>query len=342
MKILSNLLCGLLFITLMGCTPIVAPTNTEPSESTAPQATEATATQADSELFPVTITHSLGTVEIPDQPERVIALSTGDTDIVYALGITPIAIHENNYEENRLWPWLAEFYDPAQTEILPAMEVSIEHLLELQPDIILAGSRWNTAELYENLAEIAPTLAVGEGTSNTWQEKTLLAGRALGLEAEAQAAIDETEAYVEAVRQDYPELEGKTFSLSYLYNETSINSINSPKDSAVQFFLELGFIPTPGLAELAEQEDKVQAALSLETLNLIDGDLVVIAFGSPEVQAAYEANPLYQQLEAVQEGRVVVVNLSAVTALRSPSVLGIRWVVDQLRPAFKDLAAASE
>lgn len=346
-KSLTLLLSSLLFgILLAGC--VALPETTEATQETAPSTaqakivteTEATeATEPITNTFPITLSHNLGTIVIPAPPERVIALSMGDTDMAYAFGLTPIAIHQNNYVDDGIWPWLAEFYDPAQTEILPASDVSFEHILELQPDLILSGSRWNVADLYANLSEIAPTTAwQSESFRDTWMEQTLLAGQALGMEEKAHQLIAETENQIEATREEFPELAGKTFSLSFLYNETSINSINAPTDFAVKFFLDLGFVLPPALAELSEQQGGPQAALSLETLHFIDADLMVVAFSSPEIQAAYEANPLYQQLEAVKDGRVVVVDLSTVTQLRAPSVLGIRWVIEQLQPNFAALA----
>jgi iron complex transport system substrate-binding protein len=305
-----------------------------------PAATEETASAETGAAFPVTLIHSLGTIEIPAAPERVITLSAGDSDAAYGLGVVPVAIAPNPYVEDGMWPWLEGIYNPEQTEILPQGEISFEQLVGLQPDLILAGGRYNTTDLYPSLSEIAPTTAwINASFTDTWQEQTLQSGQALGLEAEAQALIEETESQIAAVGTTYPALIGKTFSLSFLHDETSINTIYSQEDFAVQFFQELGFVLTPELAELAEEEGNFQGALSLETLNLIDADLVVLAFGSPEVQAAYEANPLYQQLGAVAEGRVVVVDLSAVTQMRAPSVLGIRWILELLQPAFEALAA---
>lgn len=292
--------------------------------------------------FPLTLTHSLGTIEIPAPPERIVALGLGDIDTAYGLGYTPVAIAANPYAEDGLYPWLSEIVDQEQTTILPSGDFSFETLVALQPDVILAGGYYDTNTLYPSLSEIAPTTAWLAGNyADSWQEQTLNAGQALGKPVEAQALVDETEASIEAIRTDYPTLEGKSFSLSYLYDTNGIASIYSQDDFAVQFMQSLGFVLTPGLADLATREGNAQAALSLETLQLIDADLVILAFGSPEIQAAYEANPLYQQLGAVQAGRVIVVDLNTVTQLRTPSVLGIPWVLDELRPGFETLAEAS-
>lgn len=292
-------------------------------------------------VFPIVITHSLGTIEIPAPPERVIALGFGDIDTAYGLGVTPVAIAADPYQEDGISPWLQELADTEQTELLPFDIGSFEVLVELQPDLILAGSYYNTDQIYASLTEIAPTTSwLNAYYGDTWQEQSLLAGTALGLEAEAEQLVADTEAQIASILSDYPGIEGKTFSLSYLYDPAAIATIYSQGDFAVQFFQELGFVLTPGLAELAEEEGNFQGSLSLETLHLIDADLVVLAFGSPEIQEAYENNPIYQQLTAVQEDRVVVVDLTAISQLRSPSVLGIPWVLDLLRPSFENLVAS--
>ena len=297
-------------------------------------------TETSDATFPITVTHSLGTIEVPAPPERVVALSLSDSDIAYALGFTPLTIYENPFAEDGVWPWLADYYNAEDTALLPRNDVSLEYLLELSPDIIFAGGLWNISEIYDSLIEIAPTTAwQGEVFNDTWQEQMLFAGRAVGMEVEAQTVIDDTEAQITAVREEFPELAGKTFSLSYFHDTNAISTIYRDEDFAVQFFQELGLEVTPALAELAIQEGDFQGALSLETMDMIEADLMVLAFGSPEIQAAYEENPLYQQLPGVQDGRVVVVELSAISQLRSPTVLGIPWVLDQLYPALEATAA---
>ncbi len=297
-------------------------------------AQEATETP-EAPVFPLSITHSLGTIEIPAAPERIIALGSTDIDVAYAVGINPIAIYANPYEEDGISPWLDDYFDAEETELITFDQLNFEQVVELQPDLIM-GSVYNIDTLYANLSQIAPTTAwITESYGDTWQEQAVAAGQALGKEAEAQELVDETESQIEAIQTEYPAIEGKTFSLSFLWDTAGIATIYSPDDFAVQFFQELGFELTPALAELEEEEGNSQGALSLETLHLIDADLVVLAFASPEIQTAYEENPLYQQLQAVKDGRVVVVDLTTIALLRTPSVLGIQWVLENLKPSFE-------
>lgn len=307
------------------------------TDDTSFEATENEVSETDATAYPITLTHSMGTIEIPVQPENVVALGIADIATVYALGITPVAISASPYSPDGQWPWLDGLFDPEQTDLIPYGEPSFENIVALEPDLIL-GNIYTIADLYPSLSEIAPTLAPATTSiADSWQEQTIFIGRALGLASEAQAQVQETESQIVAVQDTYPATVGKTFSLSYLHTTDALGSIYSQDDFSVQFFQELGFVLTPALAELSEQQGGIQATLSLETLNLIEADFVVLAFGSPDVQAAYEANPLFQQLPAVQEGRMVVVDLNIVTQLRSPNVLGIRWALDQLRPALDSL-----
>lgn len=298
------------------------------------------ADQSSSADFPISLSHSLGNIEIPAAPERVAALSLADSDIAYAFGYSPLSIYQNPFAESGLWPWLAEKYEAQETTIFPTNSVPVEKILELNPDIILAGGRSDVATFYADLSAIAPTTAWQAGVFNdSWQEQTLFAGRALGKQARAAQLVSETEASIATLSEAFPQIAGKTFSLSFLHSEAALNTIYREQDFAVQFFKNLGFELSPELAELAAKEGAFQGNLSLETLNLIDADVVMLAFSSAEMQAAYDANPLYQQLAAVKEDRVIVLDLSTISQLRSPTVLGIRWVVEQLHPEFARLFA---
>ncbi len=47
---------------------------------------------ADQPSFPVTIAHKFGATEVPQRPERVLALGFQEQDALLALGVTPIAV----------------------------------------------------------------------------------------------------------------------------------------------------------------------------------------------------------------------------------------------------------
>jgi iron complex transport system substrate-binding protein len=100
----------------------------------------------------VTITHSLGTVEIPVNPERVVVLDYSALENLDYMGIKPVGVpksglpsHLNKYKE-----------DASIADVGTVVEVNLEKVNELQPDLIIIGGR--LAESYNDLSTIAPVI----------------------------------------------------------------------------------------------------------------------------------------------------------------------------------------
>lgn len=100
----------------------------------------------------VTITHAEGTTEVPLNPNRVVVLdfaSLENLDLIDApiVGLTKLAVpaYLKKYEE-----------DESIVNVGSLVEVNLEKINELQPDLILAGGR--LSESYKALSRIAPTI----------------------------------------------------------------------------------------------------------------------------------------------------------------------------------------
>lgn len=115
-----------------------------------------------SSAFAKTYTHSLGTVEINDVPQRVVVLGFGSLDFVDALGVTPIAMPKNLLPEN-----LEKYKADEFTNTGSLQEVNYETLFTLKPDLIIAEGRM--AKLYKDLKDIAPTYMYQIDSKNYWQ-----------------------------------------------------------------------------------------------------------------------------------------------------------------------------
>src|SRR5690625_996674 len=180
--------------------------------------------------FPVTIDHALGSTEIPAEPQRVVTLGWASQDTVLALGPTPVGIAEDAWagDDNGLLPWTDEAITRNGNTIGPvgsdadvavyadAPEVNIEELATLNPDLILATYSGITQEEYDQLSKLAPTVAYPETPwLVSWQDQTLINGKALGLEEEAAELITETEEHIDTSGAENPELLGTTFAFIY-------------------------------------------------------------------------------------------------------------------------------
>lgn len=100
----------------------------------------------------VTITHSLGTTEVPKNPERVVVLDFGVLENLSVIGIKPVAIPKNGLPK-----YLSQYgTDPSITDVGNLVEVSLEKINEVKPDLIILGGRLRS--MYDEMSKIAPTI----------------------------------------------------------------------------------------------------------------------------------------------------------------------------------------
>ena len=335
LRCLGALTAGALALTLAACG------SDDDSSDQPTTAGEGTAASA----FPVTITHRLGEVTIEEQPERVIALGINDMDTVVGLGITPVGIARVSYSEDGIPPWLAGDIDPSRTELLQVSGgPNLDQIAELRPDVILANPLPSIDDYYDGLNGVAPTVVDSKGVlTDTWQERTLATGKALGREADAQALVDETEGAIAEARQAYAGLQGRTYTLAWA-NAPGTVAVMASDDITAKFFADLGLSRTQQISELPTKTGSAAgaggAAVSYEQLDLLDADLLVVAFSTPDLKSALESNSLFRSIPAVAEGRYLAVDMATMAALRVPSLKNIPWLLDQLEPLFTKVAGS--
>jgi iron complex transport system substrate-binding protein len=279
-------------------------------------------------------------VEIASEPKRVVALSPQDADISTALGVVPVAAVEYFNSKTALSPWLAPKVGSKKIDILPDPSsqgsVSFEKLAALTPDLILAGNLFTLERDYDKLVRIAPVVAFQEGPlEDGWQEKTQLAGRALGREQQAREVVTKLEGRFDELRRDHPEFANKTFSFSVQLAPGGVETITSTKDYAVQLMTQLGLRLTPTVASLKNAtETSSEGNVSLEELRVLDADVMVMAFATDGLRKQLERSRVFQRIPAVRRGDYVPLTLDAIAALRGPSVLSIPYGLDALVPGL--------
>ncbi|MGH3939086.1 MAG: hypothetical protein ACRDTG_10725 [Pseudonocardiaceae bacterium] len=72
--------------------------------------------------------------------------------------------------------------------------------------------------------------------------------------------------------------------------------------------------------------------MSLEQLNVLDADVMMLSYHSEEFSGSLEDNPLFQQLLAVQRGDYIHIANDVSTGIAYPSVLSIPYVLDWITP----------
>jgi iron complex transport system substrate-binding protein len=295
--------------------PPQAPSTTAPSPSAAAR-----------NAFPVTLTHAYGETTIPAEPTRVVTIGFNEGDFALALGVVPLAEREffGGFDwQNR--PWATQAKNGAQPVALASSELPLETIAGLKPDLILGVYSYIDQPTYERLSAIAPTVAPptpsGEGAAATWQEQTRITGRALGRSDRAEQVIAETEQKLEDAAA--PSFAGKKLAMDFMVDPTPYKL--GTDDLRAQLFTGLGF-DVPATTE----------TLSPETLTPLDQD-VIVSLG--RTQAQYDS-PVFQNLDAVKQGRVV--NMGGYTtpfagALGYSSPLSLPYAADMVAPRLTEV-----
>jgi iron complex transport system substrate-binding protein len=307
------------------------------TSSTTPAASKAETGPADASAFPVTVPHRYGETTIESEPKRVVTVGLTDQDAVLALGVAPVGTAEWFGEQpGAIWPWAAdELGDaPEPQNIKDADGISFEKVAALRPDLILSVYGGLTSDEYDKLSQIAPTVAEPEGTVDygvAWDDQTRVIGQALGQSEAAEDLVADVEGQIADARKANPGFDGATAVMATVFDDKI--SIYSPQDMRGRFLESLGFELPPEVAKLAG--DDFSADVSMERVDLVDGDLVVWLVNDRDTDVPrFEAEALYASLDVHQQGRDVFVEMlqpeGAATTFITP--LSIPFLLDELVP----------
>lgn len=244
-----------------------------------------------------TVQHAMGTTEVPQQPQRVVVLDTGELDAVTSLGITPVGAVRAPVDSGLL-EYLED--EAAGTEMVGTIsEPNLEKIASLQPDLILS-SKLRHEDLYDELSAIAPTV-FAETVGKVWKENFLLDARALGMEDKARAMLE-----------SYEQRATKLGERIGNPGEISVSLVRFMPDQ-IRLYAKGSFIGTVledvGFARppVQQVEDETFVEVSAEQLAKADGDVIFISSYGPADetdQPAVTNSPLWQSLDAVQAGKV--------------------------------------
>lgn len=251
---------------------------------------------------------------VPDAPKRIVVLSELDLDSALTLGVQPVGT-VNGRGQATLPRYLL---DRAGKEIAVVGDLdnpNLEKLIDLEPDLILTGQ--TKPELLALLKEIAPTVVTGNW-GEPWKVVFQRSALVMNKEAEGKAFLAQYDARLQEARTRLAKHQGEQISIvrwnpkgpSYMHGGTFASSV----------------VQEMGLARPAHQigdKSPHSPALSLESLNLLDGDWLVIGTLSTSGDAVdamkqAEQTPAFQQLSAIKGKRFGAVDGSLWTSTGGP------------------------
>lgn len=296
--------------------------------------------RAEVAIYPRSIEHAFGRTEVRAEPRRLVTIGYGDETPFLALGHKPVAIVYSGMFPSGMTPWCEQRFGAQKPDLLDGGMIDFEEIARLKPDLIVGIFSQLDAVSYRRLCQIAPTVAYRSGPWRAgWREQTELAGEILGRDETARQLISETERLLRSYGDTYPALKGKSFTFGSYFAGSSRIVVYLPGETRVDWMIEIGMKPSPGMQRLAEiGGGHVAADASLEDLESVAADLLVMWY-EPGARSALESQRLFQMFSTVRRGRYVALDdPTEIWAASWPSVLAIPYTFPRFLPRMEAAA----
>lgn len=313
-----------------------APNDSANTETSTPEPTDAE--QSNTE-YPIVIKHALGETVIDSKPERVATIQWANHDIALALGVVPVGFSAANFgvqDDSGLLPWTAEklaelgITDPNVYQDTDGLD--FEAISDSDPDVILAAYSGITQEDYDLLSQIAPVVPYPTAPwATTWREQVTYNATGMGMKAEGEQLIKDTEALIQEKLAKYPQIEGKKVVwVNFSAQDLSQLHIYTPIDSRVSFLYELGMEYPESITSQITDPKSYSLQLSAENIEaLYDADLIV-GYGNDELYETLKADTVIGKIPAIERGSVAFITSDTpLVAAGTPNPLSIAYTIDE-------------
>lgn len=286
----------------------------------------------------VSVTHAMGTTDIPADPEKIVSFSSAFTDAFSALGDPVDVEYRSDYYKDAA-PW--ENHDSGEAASFAMADTpDIEKVAEQDPDVIFAGYVPDK-ETYDRFNQIAPTVATVSGSTQTddWREATTIAGEVLGKQDDAEKLVEDADSAFADTKEKYPALDGATGAFGQI-SDRGLAVVTGDSDPASRFLTDLGIVIPDDIK--AASQDGARAFISEENTDLLNTDLLFMwPVGVPADDVPSKVQG-WNDLTAVKNGSAFLADDEAARALGSPTILAVSWALDKLDPTFAALQDAAK
>jgi len=246
--------------------------------------------------FPRTITHAMGKTTIDAKPERVVALDVGELDNIVSLGIKPVGVAYS--EGSPEMPGYLATDAGTPTSVGTIKSLNLEKIAALKPDLIL-GSKLRSAQLYDKLSAIAPTVfSIRPGF--TWKENFRLNAAALGRAPQADKAIADYEKRARRLGAKAGKADADKPTISMVRFLPDRIRLYGNK-SFIGTILRDAVLPRPTVQDV----DDLAVEVSREQIGKADGDYVFYGTYGPTDKTdenAVTSGKLWKKLDGVADG----------------------------------------
>lgn len=252
----------------------------------------------------VTVTDVRGEVEIPANPQRIVDLS-GNSDILSILGYKVVGTANSDaYDYTKFPSYLEETLSGAKILGYSMQDtMDVEAVMNLNPDLIVISTVQE--KMYDALSEIAPTVMIQLEALN-WKDDVRALGKVFGKEDVANEWIANYEAKAKDAGDKIKAKYGDdTTYLSFLASGGQFFVFDGAGFGDV-LYKDMGLAKPEGMPE---QTDISLPVVTYEGLAAIKADYI-FAIATDEDLAQLEANSIWNNLPAVKNGNVVILESS--------------------------------
>ena len=252
----------------------------------------------------VTVTDVRGDVEIPADPQRIVDLS-GNSDILSILGYDVVGTANSDaYDYTKFPSYLEETLKGAEILGYSMQDtMDVEAVMNLNPDLIVISTVQE--KMYDALSEIAPTVMIQLEALN-WKDDVRTLAKVFNKEDVANEWIANYENKAkeagDKIKAEYGE---DTTYLSFLASGGQFFVFDGAGFGDV-LYNDMGLAKPAGMPE---QTDISLPVVTYEGLAAIQSDYIFV-IATDEDLAQLEANSIWNNLPAVKNGNVVVLESS--------------------------------
>lgn len=259
---------------------------------------ESQSAEAEKDTETITYESETGPVEVPKDPKRIIALTNGPN--VLALEGNIVGIDE--------WTNANPLFEDKLKDAEIVTEDNLEKVLELEPDLIIAGSHMKNID---KLSEIAPTVVYTWGKLD-YLEQQVEIGKLLNKEKEATDWVADFQERTAAAGEKVRARIGEDATVSVIESgnkEFYVFGDNYARGTEI-LYQGMGLKMPAKVEELALESGVY--TFSSEVLPDFAGDYVIFS-KNPDVDNSFTETELWKNIPAVKNGQVFEINTKAST-----------------------------
>ena len=276
----------------------------------------------------ITITHSLGETTLSKNPKNIIVFDFATLDSLDKIGAEIMGLPKSNIPT-----FLEKFNDEKYEDVGTLFEPNFEKIFELQPDVIFVSGR--QAEVYDELAKIAPTVYMEVDNSNYMEsvsENVKLLGKIFSKEDLVEKELSDIKSAIENLNQSVVS-SGKN-ALVVLANDGTINAHGEGSRFGI-IHGDFGFIPVDENIESGKHGQSITFEYILEKNPdyIFIVDRAATTGGSTSAEQIFD-NDIVKQTEAYKNDRIVYLS-SQIWYVASGGLTGTMTMIEDVQSAIQ-------